>query len=85
MKQSLAHLKLAEANQIIEEAKGLKAKIMEETDKLKHMLQGMESRMSKYIAVYNEFQKTNLDPEKKLPPFNVEIPRTMLQLFRFGH
>jgi len=82
LKQPLANRKLGEANQIIEEAKHLNAKMMEEADKLKQMLHRMESLKSKYNIVCNEFQKTNLDPEKQLPPFNVELPRTIQQLFR---
>jgi len=82
LKQPLANRKLGEANQIIEEAKHLNAKMMEEADKLKQVLHEMESLKSKYNIVCNEFQKTNLDPEKQLPPFNVEIPRTIQQLFR---
>jgi len=81
LKQPFANRKLGEANQIIEEAKHLNAKMMEEADKLKQMLHEMESLKSKYNAVYNEFQKTNLDPEKLLPAFNVEVPRTIQQLF----
>jgi len=59
LKQPFANRKFGEANQIIEEAKHLNAKIMEETDKLKQMLHEMESLKSKYNAVCNEFQKTN--------------------------
>jgi hypothetical protein len=81
LKQPIAHRKLAEANQIIERAQHLNAKIMEETDKLKTMLREMESLKAKYNNVFNEFQKTNLDEHKQFPPFNVEIPRTIKQTF----
>jgi len=82
LKQPLANRKLGKANQIIAEAKHLNTKILEETDKLGKMLCEIESLKSKYNVVCNEFQKTNLDSEKQLPPFNVEIPRTIQQLFR---
>ena len=82
LKQPLAHRKLTEANELVEQAKDLKTKIIQETDKLRQMLCEMESLKSKYNAVCNEFQKTNLDTEKQLPPFNVEVPRAIQQLFR---
>jgi len=82
LKQPLAHRKLTEANQLVEQAKYLRTKIVQETDKLREMLCEMESLKSKYNTVCNEFQKTNVDPEKQLPPFNVEVPRTIEQLFR---
>ena len=82
LKQPLANRKLGEANQIIAEAKHLNTKILEETDKLGKMLCEIESLKSKYNVVCNEFQKTNLDTEKQLPPFNVEVPRAIQQLFR---
>jgi len=82
LKQPFANRKLGEVNQIIEEAKHLNAKMMKEADKLKQMLHEMESLKSKYNALCNEFRRTNLDPEKQLPAFNVEVPRTIERLFR---
>jgi len=82
LKQPLTHRKLTEANDLVEQAKDLMTKIVQETDKLRQMLREMESLKSKYNVVCNEFQKTNLDPDKQLPPFNVEVPRTIRQLFQ---
>lgn len=80
LKQPLAHQKLAEANQIIEEAKHLNAKIMQETDKLKQMLREMESLKSKHNALFNQFQRTNLNSDAAFPQFYVEVLRTIRQI-----
>jgi len=57
LKQPLANRKLGEANQIIEEAKHLNAKMMEEADKLKQVLHEMESLKSKYNIVSTSFKR----------------------------
>jgi len=74
--------KVAEGKRIVEKASQLNSEIIREVQKVKRMLSEMDGLRAKYNNVYNEFQKTNLDPKKQLPPFNVEVPRTIQQLFR---
>jgi len=74
--------KVAEGKRIVEKASQLNSEILKEVQKVKQMLSEMDGLRAKYNNIYNEFQKANLDPEKQLPPFNVEVPRTIQQLFR---
>lgn len=81
LKQPLVQRKMAEAGRIVEKANQLNNRILNEAQRLKQMLSEMEGLKAKYNNTYNEFQKTNLDPDKQFPPFNVEVPRFILQAF----
>jgi len=79
LKQPLFHQKMREAQEVIEKAKRLNDEISVQTDKLKNMMSELEGLKTKYNELYNEFLKTNLDPNKQCPLFNVEVPRIMHQ------
>ena len=79
LKQPLFHQKMREAQEVIEKAKRLNDEISVQTDKLKNMMSELEGLKTKYNELYNEFLKTNLDPNKQFPLFNVEVPRIMHQ------
>jgi len=79
LKQPLFHQKLHEAEEILQKAKQSNAEISMQIDKLKNMLSEIEGLKTKYNELYNEFLKINLDPNKQLPLFNVEVPQIMQQ------
>jgi len=79
LKQPLFHHKLREAEEILQNAKRLNTEISVQIDRLKNMLSELEDLKTKYNEVYNEFLKTNLDPNKQFPLFNVEVPRIVQQ------
>ncbi len=79
LKQPLFHQKLREAEEIVEKAKRMNTEISMQIDRLKNMLSEMEGLKTKYNESYNEFLKTNLDPNKQFPLFNVEVPRIVQQ------
>ena len=85
LKQPLFHQKLREAEEIVEKAKRLNDEISMQIDKLKNMLFEMEGLKTEYNGFYNEFLKTNLDPNKQFPLFNVEVPRIMQQTLNQLH
>jgi len=86
LKQPLFHQKLREAEEVVEKAKRLNTEISTQIDKLKNMLSEMEGLKTRYNEFYKEFLKTNLDPNKQFPSFNVEVPQivqqTLNQLFQ---
>jgi len=79
LKQPLFHRKLREAEEILQNAKRLNTEISMQIDRLKNMLSEMEGLKTKYNELHNEFVKTNLDPNKQFPLFNVEVPRIVQQ------
>jgi len=79
LKQPLFHQEMREAEEIVEKAKRLNDEISMQVDKLKNMLSEMKGLKTKYNGFYNEFLKTNLDPNKRFPLFNVEVPRIVQQ------
>jgi len=79
LKQPLFCQRLREAEEVVEKAKRLNTEISTQIDKLKNMLSEMEGLKTKYNELYNEFLKTNLDPNKQFPSFNIEVPRIVQQ------
>jgi len=72
--------KIAEGKRIVEKASQLNTEILKEVQKLKQMLSEIEGLRAKYNSLYNEFQETNLNPNRQFPPFSVEIPRAPQQM-----
>jgi len=79
LKQPLICQRMREAEEVVEKARQLNDEISVQVDKLKNTLSEMESLKTKYNAFYNEFLKTNLDPNKRFPLFNVEVPQIVQQ------
>jgi len=79
LKQPLFHQKLREAEEMIQNARRLNTEISTQIDRLKNMLSEMDCLKTKYNELHNEFLKTNLDPNKQFPLFNVEVPRIVHQ------
>jgi len=79
LKQPLFHQKMCEAQEVVEKARRLNDEISVQTNKLKNMLYELEGLKTKYNGFYDEFLKTNLDPNKQFPLFNLEVPRIMHQ------
>jgi len=79
LKQPLFNSKMRGTEEIIQKARRLNTEISTQIDKLKNMLSEMEGLKTKYNELHNEFLKTNLDPNKQLPLFNIEVPRIVQQ------
>jgi len=65
-----------EANETLTKIEKLRTLIKEQTQKLTQL-------QTKYNELYERFQKTNMDPEKRFPTLNVEIPRHITEFAKW--